>query len=96
MILRLAFGLEYARPIPPNILMIGRVGSNDALKRVDKNFPILFLEDLPVIYVDLGKYVSSRTVEMLVNAFTSSEFKVLWKLDSNLQKLLPSIYARFF
>jgi UDP:flavonoid glycosyltransferase YjiC (YdhE family) len=85
-----AFGLEYPRPLPPTIQMVGPMFPRstrplpEALDRWLSDGP-------PVVYVNLGTIARPwpGLVERLGLGLASSEFRVLWVLPTDLEWMLP-------
>ncbi len=85
-----AFGLEYQRPLPSNILMIGPMLS-ESVEPLDIETQKWLEIDLPVVYVNLGTVAmpSPDLIERMYNAFADAPFRVWWILRSQMQKNLP-------
>jgi UDP:flavonoid glycosyltransferase YjiC (YdhE family) len=81
-----AFELEYERPLPANVAMVGAM--------LPEHTPALpadltaWLDDgVPVVYVDLGPLPPARG-EQIAAALTHEAFRVLWKSDASSLALL--------
>ncbi|MFQ3612564.1 MAG: glycosyltransferase [Cyanobacteriota bacterium] len=88
-----AFGLEYPRPLPANIKMLGPMlpSSSSHLSPEDKQW---LARDLPVVYVNLGTITmaSSDLIQRMFESFIKVikiPMKVWWILHPDLRHLLP-------
>src|SRR5262249_13416926 len=85
-----AFGLEYARPLPPTIQMVGPM-----LPRSPAPLPAeldAWLSDgPPVVYVNLGTVARPwrGLVQRLAFGLTAAEFRALWVLPGDVQWMVP-------
>ncbi|MEN9221425.1 MAG: glycosyltransferase [Thermostichus sp. BF3_bins_97] len=85
-----AFGLEYPRPLPANVKMLGPMlpSTIQGLPKEDEEW----LEgDLPVVYVNLGTITlaSVELIDRMFKAFVEAPFRVWWILSSELRQCLP-------
>ena len=85
-----AFGLEYQRPLPPNVEMVGPMLSGDV--------PVLtpelagwLADGPPVIYVNLGTVSIASPVQLtrIASAITANDSRALWVLKPAQAALLP-------
>lgn len=85
-----AFGLEYERPLPPRVEMVGPM--------LDDNVPVLpedletwLSEGTPVVYVNLGTLVEAPQdqIEKMLEALASTKFRSLWILSPSQSEHLP-------
>lgn len=89
-----AFGLEYPRPLPPNIEMVGPM-----LPRVVGPLPAdveaWLNKKLPVVYVNLGTVAiaSPNQIDRMYKAFEHLPFRVWWILRPEMHPFLPSAIA---
>jgi UDP:flavonoid glycosyltransferase YjiC (YdhE family) len=85
-----AFGLEYPRPLPPTIQMVGPM-----LPRSAPPLPVeldTWLRDgSPVVYVNLGTIARPwrDLVQRLAYGFTETEFRALWVLPGDVRWMVP-------
>ncbi|APR82782.1 Glycosyltransferase [Minicystis rosea] len=84
-----AFGIEYSRPIPPLLHMVGPMIPEltplpDDLRAWVEGGP-------PVVYANLGTLAlaSREQLARMLGAFRSDAFRVLWVLKDELKALLP-------
>lgn len=86
-----AFGLEYSRPLPPNVHMVGPM-----LPRAEGPLPAEYDRwlggGLPVVFANLGTVAvpSESQVRKLCSALTSNKFRTLWVLRGKARSYLPS------
>ena len=85
-----AFGLEYRRPLPPNVEMVGPMLPPE-MPQLPADLEGWLTDGPPVVYANLGTLAvaSATQLEKMVQAFTSDEFRVLWILKAAQQALLP-------
>jgi UDP:flavonoid glycosyltransferase YjiC (YdhE family) len=84
-----AFGLEYPRPLPANINMLGPMLPSSILPLSQEDEQWLE-SDLPVVYVNLGTITiaSSDLVHRIFDAFIQAPFRVWWILHPDLRQLV--------
>lgn len=85
-----AFGLEYERPLPPAIKMVGPM--------IPKTFAPLPDEvrewldkDIPTVFLSFGTLVpyTKELIAKLIQALNSDRFQLLWLLNRKFRHLLP-------
>jgi UDP:flavonoid glycosyltransferase YjiC (YdhE family) len=85
-----AFGLEYPRPLPPNVQMVGPMQTSDA-SELPADYSSWLEHGPPVVFVNLGTI--SRPWPALLwrmaAAFVADDFRVLWVVPEDVQSLLP-------
>ncbi len=84
------FGLEYPRPLPPQIQMVGPMLSRE-IRPLPPDLAAWLSSGPPVVYVNLGT-VSRPWPDLLqrmAQGFETEDFRVLWVLRVEEQKLLP-------
>jgi len=89
-----AFGLEYPRPLPLNIIMVGpMLPSTVAPLTSEVNHWLN--DDLPVVYVNLGTVAMATPdqIQRMYNAFAQAPFRVWWILRPQMQQVLPKPLA---
>lgn len=89
-----AFGLEYQRPLPPSIHMVGPVFPNE-IEALDPEMNNYLADPKPVVYVNLGTLSapSGAQLEYMCQAFESENYRVLWVMRESIQKKLPTRLA---
>jgi UDP:flavonoid glycosyltransferase YjiC (YdhE family) len=85
------FGLEYPRALPPLVHMVGPM-LPEGVPPLPEEYATWLADGPPVVYVSLGTVAvaSQRLLGVLVDAFASPEFRVLWALREPQQALLPT------
>jgi UDP:flavonoid glycosyltransferase YjiC (YdhE family) len=76
-----AFELEYERPLPPNVTMIGAMLPEDT-PALSADLTAWLDDGVAVVYVDLGPLPAARR-EQIAAALTHDAFRVLWKSDAS-------------
>jgi MGT family glycosyltransferase len=76
-----AFGLEYPRPLPPSVAMVGPMLPRD-VRPLPPELEA-WLNDGPVVYANLGTLAvaSPGHLARMADAFSSPDFRVLWILN---------------
>jgi len=76
-----AFGLEYERPLPPNIHMVGPM-LNHRVETLPQDLDEWLSNGPPVVYVNLGTLAapSDDQVARMAEAFVSDGFRLFWIL----------------
>lgn len=89
-----AFGLEYARPLPPNIKMVGPMLPT-TVEPLPTGVKVWLDEGLPVVYVNLGTVAiaSANQIDRMYKAFENAPFRFWWILRPAMQKCLPTAIA---
>lgn len=89
-----AFGLEYVRPLPPNITMVGPMLPT-TVEPLPPDVETWLNEDLPVVYVNLGTiaFASANQIDRMYKAFETAPFRVWWILRPEMHKFLPDAIA---
>lgn len=89
-----AFGLEYLRPLPPNIIMVGPMLPLE-IEPLSANDEDWLSNGPPVVYVNLGtiSLPMQDQLQRMYNAFADAPFRVWWILRSQMQQLLPTPLA---
>ncbi len=85
-----AFGLEYRRPIPPNVHMVGPMLHAEHERLPDEL--ARWIEDgSPVVYANLGTLAvaSNEQLEAMLAALTDDRFRSLWILKDAQRARLP-------
>ena len=89
-----AFGLEYPRPLPQNVIMVGPMllSAVDPLTSEVNNW---LSDDPPVVYVNLGTVAMATPdqIQRMYEAFAHASFRVWWILRPQMQQLLPTPLA---
>jgi MGT family glycosyltransferase len=86
-----AFGLEYSRPLPPNVQMVGPMLPEEIEPRPE-DYQRWLAQGPPVVYVNLGTLAMAPREQLakMVEAFGGGEeHRVLWVLRRPLHALLP-------
>jgi UDP:flavonoid glycosyltransferase YjiC (YdhE family) len=85
-----AFGLEYRRPLPPNIAMVGPMLPESVAPLPDELNRWLS-DGPPVTYINLGTVVtaSAGLLERIVAGVAASGTRALWRLTAAQAALLP-------
>lgn len=85
-----AFGLEYPRPLPPLVNMLGPMIVDESLSAEDKAW--LDSDPRPVVFVSFGTLapIDAKQASILVEGLRSDSFRAILKLDKSLQHVLPS------
>jgi len=86
-----AFPLEYPRPLPPLVQMVGpMVDAEDKLSQQDLDW--INSSPLPIVFVSMGTLapLSEHQVKTLFEGLTSDSFRVLWKLKKGYRHYLPT------
>ena len=86
-----AFGLEYERPLPADIQMVGPM-MRDVVPPLDSELARWLAEGPPVVYVNLGTITVATTEQLaaLLDALTSDVFRAYWILADAQAECLPS------
>ncbi|NJR67049.1 MAG: glycosyltransferase family 1 protein [Leptolyngbyaceae cyanobacterium CRU_2_3] len=86
-----AFGLEYPRPLPPNIVMVGPM-LPPVVEPLTNEVNDWLSDGSPVVYVNLGTIAiaTSNQIARMYDAFADASFRVWWILRSPMQQLLPT------
>jgi UDP:flavonoid glycosyltransferase YjiC (YdhE family) len=89
-----AFGLEYPRPLPANIAMVGAMLPDD-VPPLPAELAAWLSEGPSVVYVNLGTLaVAPRSqLEKMVAALTHERFRALWILEPDQASQLPAALA---
>jgi UDP:flavonoid glycosyltransferase YjiC (YdhE family) len=85
-----AFGLEYRRPIPPFVEMVGPLLPPE-MPCLTAEMRAWLSEGPPVVYVNMGTMAVAPTEQLskMVEAFAMDEVRVLWILRKAQQARLP-------
>jgi UDP:flavonoid glycosyltransferase YjiC (YdhE family) len=85
-----AFGLEYPRPLPSNIMMTGPMLPS-AVAPLPPEVDDWLSNGLPVVYVNLGtiSMATPNQIARMYDAFAHASFRVWWILRSQMQQSLP-------
>ena len=85
-----AFGLEYRRPLPPNVQMVGPMLPEE-IEPLPEEYQRWLEQGPPVVYVNLGTLAMALREQLakMVEAFGGEEYRVLWVLRKPLHALLP-------
>ena len=86
-----AFGLEYPRPLPPLIQMVGPM-LPEVIDSLPEEYASWLSEGPPVVYANLGTVAlaSERFLSVLGEGFAAEDFRVLWGLRQSQHALLPA------
>jgi len=86
-----AFGIEYPRPLPPLIHMVGPMIVEEQLSQADKNW--LDSDPRPVVFVSFGTLapISAHQASVLVEGLRSSSYRVIFKIDKSMHSIMPSL-----
>lgn len=86
-----AFGLEYRRPLPANVAMVGAMLPDD-IPPLPPELAAWLSEGPPVVYANLGTLVVAppRQLEEMTAALTDDRFRTLWILESEQASHLPA------
>jgi UDP:flavonoid glycosyltransferase YjiC (YdhE family) len=86
-----AFGLEYRRPLPPLLQMVGPM--LDEAPPLPEDLRRWLDDGPPVAFANLGTFArpGSALTERLAEGLTSDAFRTLWVLREDLRHLPPSI-----
>jgi len=89
-----AFGLEYARTLPPFVHMIGPVLPADIEPLLPESAEWL-AAGLPVVYANLGTVSRAPAVQLakMAKPFASEAFRVLWVVGDVIRDRLPAASA---
>jgi MGT family glycosyltransferase len=84
-----SFGLEYERPLPPLVQMVGPMLSEE-IPSLDAEYEEWLSHGLPVVYANLGTIAlpPKEQMDRMLSAFRSPEFRVLWILKKEQHALL--------
>lgn len=87
-----AFGLEYSRPLPPLVQLVGPMIPAE-VEPLPAEYRVWIESGPPVVYASLGTLAvaSKALLERMVAAFTSEDFRVLWVLKEKQRAQLPSL-----
>jgi UDP:flavonoid glycosyltransferase YjiC (YdhE family) len=85
-----AFGLEYSRPLPPYVEMVGPM-LPDAIEPLPEDYRRWLDEGPPVVYANLGTLAMAPREQLakMVAAFGGEDHRVLWVLRKPQHALLP-------
>ena len=86
-----AFGLEYPRPLPPNVQMVGPMQTSEAAE-LPADYEGWLEQGPPVVYVNLGTIArpGPDLLRRMAAAFVADDFRVLWVVPEEVQSLLPA------
>jgi UDP:flavonoid glycosyltransferase YjiC (YdhE family) len=86
-----AFGLEYPRPLPPNVQMVGPMQTSDA-SELPADYARWFEQGPPVVFANLGTIARPwpELLQRMAAAFVAEDFRVLWVVPEEVQSLLPA------
>lgn len=86
-----AFGLEYPRPLPPHVEMVGPM-LPAATPPLPASLEAWLAGGPPVVYVNLGTLAMAPPSQLakMAGAFASDRFRVLWILKAEQAALLPA------
>jgi MGT family glycosyltransferase len=86
-----AFGLEYERPLPPNVAMVGAMLSQQK-PLLPPDLDAWISAGPPVVFVSLGTLVVAPAHQLarMAAAFTNDAFRTLWSLRPDQAALLPA------
>jgi UDP:flavonoid glycosyltransferase YjiC (YdhE family) len=89
-----AFGLEYPRPLPQNIIMVGPMLPSE-VKPLAYDLEEWLGNGPPVVYVNLGTIALATPdqLQRMYEAFAHAPFRVWWILRPQMQQLLPAPLA---
>ncbi|MBW4621298.1 MAG: glycosyltransferase [Cyanosarcina radialis HA8281-LM2] len=89
-----AFGLEYPRPLPGNVIMVGPMLSS-VVEPLSPEIEDWLGNGPPVVYVNLGTIALPMLdlVDRMYEAFAGAPFRVWWILRPQMQQLLPAPLA---
>src|SRR5665213_596444 len=84
-----AFGVEYERPLPPNVAMVG--GMLSQRKPLPADLDAWLSAGPPVVFVSLGTLAIAPAHQLarMAAALTNDAFRVLWSLRPEQAVLLP-------
>ena len=85
-----AFGLEYSRPLPPHVQMVGPM-LPEAIEPLPEDYQRWLEQGPPVVYVNLGTLAMAprEQIAKMVEAFGGEDDRVLWVLRKPMHALLP-------
>lgn len=85
-----AFGLEYPRPLPPNVEMVGPMLSAD-VPALPPELAGWLANGPPVVYVNLGtvSIASAPQLASMASAITAGDWRALWVMKPAQAALLP-------
>ncbi|HVZ22175.1 MAG TPA: glycosyltransferase [Vicinamibacterales bacterium] len=86
-----AFGVEYERPLPPNVAMVGSMVS-PRTPPLPPDLDAWLSTGPPVVFVSLGSLAvaPARQLARMAAAFTNDAFRTLWSLKPDQAALLPA------
>jgi UDP:flavonoid glycosyltransferase YjiC (YdhE family) len=86
-----AFGLEYPRPLPPLLQMVGPM-LPEVIEPLPSDYASWLGDGPPVVYANLGTVAiaSERLLGILREGFAAEDFRVLWGLRRSQHALLPT------
>jgi UDP:flavonoid glycosyltransferase YjiC (YdhE family) len=89
-----AFGLEYPRPLPANVEMVGPMLRNDGTA-LPPELDDWLTNGPPVVYVNLGtvSIASSAQLASIAAAITADDSRALWVLKPDQEALVPGPLA---
>jgi UDP:flavonoid glycosyltransferase YjiC (YdhE family) len=85
-----SFGLEYSRPLPPSVQMVGPMLPAET-PALQSDYSAWLASGPPVVYVNLGTIARPwrELLERMARGLESAEFRTLWVLRAELSELLP-------
>ena len=86
-----AFGLEYPRPLPANVAMVGAM-LPDVIPPLPPELAAWLSDGPPVVYVNLGTLAVAPSLQLqkMAAALTHDRFRALWILASDQTVHLPA------
>ncbi|MEM8777848.1 MAG: glycosyltransferase [Cyanobacteria bacterium P01_G01_bin.49] len=89
-----AFGLEYPRPLPQNVIMVGPMLPS-AVEPLTAEVNNWLRDDSPIVYVNLGTVAMATPdqIQRMYDAFAHASFRVWWILRPQMQQVLPTPLA---
>lgn len=89
-----AFGIEYERPLPPEIHLVGPILDPDEPPLTEAESAWLS-DGPPVVFVNFGTVAqpTPEHLQKLAQGLASSDFRVLWVLRPPVRDLLPDALA---
>lgn len=86
-----AFGLEYSRPVPPSVQLVGPMIPK-SFKELPEDVIAWLDKEIPTVFLSLGTLApyTSELILKLVEALDTQKFQVLWALNKKYHILLPA------
>jgi MGT family glycosyltransferase len=86
-----AFGLEYTRPLPPQVRMVGPMLTAD-VPPMAAEMAAWLAGGSPVVYANLGTVSRAPAAQFgkMADAFASDDFRVLWVVRDAVRDRLPA------